>query len=71
MNIGEIERDTDGFEDINQYLNDDVFISPPPAISQKPPSKAKSRTPVPPKKFAVHVDDFDLEDDDGKFGNLT
>lgn len=41
MNIGNVAKDQDGFEDFNAYLEDDVFVSPPPNITAKPKSKHK------------------------------
>ncbi|KAG8889719.1 hypothetical protein FRB98_003011 [Tulasnella sp. 332] len=49
LEIGILERDEDGFEDFNQYMNDDVFKSPPPAITPK--RKPKPKTPAKPSSL--------------------
>ncbi|KAG8893830.1 hypothetical protein FRB99_001679, partial [Tulasnella sp. 403] len=54
MNIGDLERDQDGFEDFNEYLQDDIFLSPPPAIPTRPKPKPK---PQPKYKPSVLSDE--------------
>ncbi|KAG9038977.1 hypothetical protein FRB95_013655 [Tulasnella sp. JGI-2019a] len=45
LHLGDIDKDEDGFEDFNQYINNDsIFKSPPPAITPK--RKPKPKTPA-------------------------
>ncbi|KAG8954580.1 hypothetical protein FRC00_005777 [Tulasnella sp. 408] len=46
INIGTVARDSDGFEDFGAYLNDDVFLSPPPSIPSKPKPKPKPKPSI-------------------------
>ncbi len=41
IRVGDLARDEDGFEDFNKYLEEDVFVSPPPTFTAKPKKPAK------------------------------
>ncbi|KAG8895132.1 hypothetical protein FRC01_012548, partial [Tulasnella sp. 417] len=57
INIGAVARDSDGFEDFGAYLNDDVFLSPPPSIPSKPKPKPKPKKLLPNAGATINSDD--------------
>ncbi|KAG8931222.1 hypothetical protein FRC02_003037, partial [Tulasnella sp. 418] len=60
MNIGELERDTEGYEDIDKYLQADAFFSPEPAVR---PKANKKKTPV--KKYVEPIVEPENDSDFG------
>ncbi|KAG8910471.1 hypothetical protein FRC00_008107 [Tulasnella sp. 408] len=57
INIGTVARDSDGFEDFGAYLNDDVFLSPPPSIPSKPKPKTQPKKSIGSTRRATDSDD--------------
>ncbi|KAG9044550.1 hypothetical protein FS837_007955 [Tulasnella sp. UAMH 9824] len=57
INIGAVARDSDGFEDFGAYLNEDVFLSPPPLIPSKPKPKTQPKKSIGSTRRALDSDD--------------